>query len=175
MNQENFSPLPRRGVFVDVQNIFSTVRAANPQARLNYQALREYFAQDRTAQTLFTAFSSYDPEREEQRRFLMALALMGYRVIAKPIKRLPSGDIKANMDMEIAMEILEVSHYLDEVVIVSGDGDFTALVNRLVHKGKVVRIIGPDQYSAPELIQSCHEFTSLSRIPGLIEDTPTYG
>ncbi|MCS6790331.1 MAG: NYN domain-containing protein [Bacteroidia bacterium] len=158
----------RRGVFIDVQNIFSTVRNLMPQARLNYQALKEYFVQD-GIETTFTAFSSYDPDREEQRRFLMALALMGYRIITKPLKRLPSGEIKANMDMEIAMEILEVSHYLDEIVIVSGDGDFAPLVNRLVLRGKIVRVIGPDQFSAPELIQACHEFISLSRIAGLIE------
>lgn len=158
----------RRGVFVDVQNIFSTIRHLMPHARLNYQALRDYFMHDGT-ETTFTAFSSYDPEREEQKRFLMALALMGYRIITKPLKRLPSGETKGNMDMEIAMEILEVSHYLDEIVIVSGDGDFTPLVNRLVLRGKIVRVIGPDQFSAPELIQACHEFISLSRITGLIE------
>jgi uncharacterized LabA/DUF88 family protein len=162
--------LRRRGVFVDVQNVFSTVRALNPNARLNYQALKDYFLREKSYITTFTAFSSFDPEREEQRRFLMALALMGYRVITKPLKRLPSGEIKANMDMEIAMEILEVSAFLDEIVIVSGDGDFMALVNRLIHKGKIVRVIGPDQYSAPELIQACHEFISLSRVPGLVEE-----
>lgn len=160
----------RRGVFVDVQNIFSTVRHLTPNARLNYQALIEYFGQSPEYHTTFTAFSSYDPEREEQRRFLMALALMGYRVITKPIKRLPSGDIKANMDMEIAMEILETAQYLDEIVIISGDGDFVPLVNRLVLRGKMVRVVGPDQFSAPELIQACHEFISLSRIPGLLDE-----
>ncbi|MCX7607420.1 MAG: NYN domain-containing protein [Bacteroidia bacterium] len=161
----------RRGIFVDVQNIFSAIRATYPHARVNYQALKDFFLQDKECVSTFTAFSSYDPEREEQKRFLMALALMGYRVIAKPIKRLPSGDVKANMDIEVAMEVLEVSSSLDEVVIVSGDGDFAVLVSRLVHKGKVVRVMGPDQFSAPELIQACHEFLSLSRVPGLLEES----
>lgn len=160
----------RRGIFVDVQNVFSTVRHLNPNARINYQALIEFFGQSPEYYTTFTAFSSYDPEREEQRRFIMALALMGYRVITKPLKRLPSGEIKANMDMEIAMEILETAQHLDEIVIISGDGDFVPLVNRLVLRGKVVRVVGPDQFSAPELIQACHEFVSLSRIPGMVED-----
>lgn len=168
---QDSSPKKRRGVFVDVQNIFSTTRHSAPNARINYQALIEYFNESPDYQTTFTAFSSFDPEREEQRRFIMALALMGYRVITKPLKRLPSGEIKANMDMEIAMEILETARYLDEVVIVSGDGDFVALVNRLVLRGKIVRVVGPDQFSAPELIQACHEFVSLSRIPGMLEDT----
>ncbi|GIV24318.1 MAG: hypothetical protein KatS3mg026_0010 [Bacteroidia bacterium] len=164
-------PLRRkRGVFIDVQNIFSTVRHLNPNLRTNYQALREYFLQDaEDTTTTFVAFSSYDPEKEGQRNFLMALALMGYRVVSKPLKRLPSGEYKANMDMEIAMEILSIAPHLDEVVIVSGDGDFSALVNYLVHQGKLVRVFGPDQFSAPELIQACHEFVSLSRVPGFLE------
>lgn len=163
--------LLRRGVFVDVQNVFSTLRHLNPNARLNYQAIIDFFSYQDGPITTFTAFSSYDPEREEQRRFLMALALMGYRVVAKPIKRTPSGEIKVNMDMEIALEILEVSTGLDEIVLITGDGDFVPLVNRLVLRGKIIRVFGPDQFSAPELIQACHEFVSLSRIPHIIEES----
>jgi len=100
---------------------------------------------------------------------VMALALMGYRVVTKPIKRLADGNIKANMDMEMALEILEQAPSLDEIVIVSGDSDFVSLINRLARMGKKVVVIGPEQYSSPELIQACHEFITLSQIPGFLE------
>jgi uncharacterized LabA/DUF88 family protein len=66
----------------------------------------------------------------------MSLALMGYRVVTRPIKKLPDGSIKANMDMEMALEILDQAPFLDEIVIVSGDSDFASLVNRLARMGK---------------------------------------
>jgi len=94
---------------------------------------------------------------------------MGYRVVTKPIKKLPDGSIKANMDMEMALEILDQAPFLDEIVIVSGDGDFVSLIDRLVQMGKRVVVIGPNPFSAPELIQACHEFINLSQIPGFLE------
>jgi uncharacterized LabA/DUF88 family protein len=75
-------------------------------------------------------------QMKAKQRFLIALALMGYRVITKSIKKLPDGSIKANMDMEMALEILDQAPFLDEIVIVSGDGDFVSLVNRLARMGK---------------------------------------
>jgi len=159
-------PLIQRGIFIDLQNLYSAGKSSGYQ--LDYQSFRNYFLQSPAHYTRFTAFSSYDPQREDQHRFLMALARMGYRIVSKPLKRLPSGETKANMDMEMAMEILAVAPHLHEIVIVSGDGDFTALVNYLIQQGKIVKVAGPDEYTASELIQACHEFIPLSTIPGFL-------
>jgi uncharacterized LabA/DUF88 family protein len=117
----------------------------------------------------FTIFYPVDPANESQTKFVMALALMDYRVVTKPIKKLPDGSIKANMDMEMALEILDQAPFLDEIVIASGDGDFVSLIDRLARMGKRVVVIGPDLFSSHELIQACHEFVNLSQIPGFLE------
>lgn len=161
-------PRVRRGVFVDVQNLFYCVRSVFARSRLNYEALKEYFTTPE-ATTFFVAFSYYDPEAERQRNFLSALALMGYRVIAKPIRRLADGTIKANMDIEMTLEILTTATYLDEVVLITGDGDFAPLASYLARQGKRVIVVGPDQLTATELIYACHEFHNLSHIPNVIE------
>ena len=158
----------RRGVFIDAQNIYMCTKVTHPNHYMNYQALVDFLSK-RNAVSTFTVFYCIDPANESQARFVMALALMGYRVVTKPIKRLPDGSIKANMDMEMALEILDQAPFLDEIVIVSGDGDFVSLIDRLVRMGKRVMVIGPDQFCAPELIQACHEFISLSQIPGFLE------
>lgn len=159
----------RRGVFVDVQNIFFCIRDKFPNCRVNYQAIKDFFSTG-DALTTFTAFSCVDPENREQRGFIMRVAFIGYRVVTKPLKRMFDGNIKANMDMEMALEILDQAPFLDEIVIISGDGDFVSLINRLVQMGKHVIVVGPDQFSAPELIQACHEFINFSRIPGALEE-----
>jgi uncharacterized LabA/DUF88 family protein len=158
----------RRGIFIDAQNIFMCTKVTHPNHYMNYRALADFLNKDGAVST-FTVFYCVDPTDESQARFVMALALMGYRVVTKSIKKLPDGSIKANMDMEMALEILDQAPFLDEIVIVSGDGDFVSLVNRLARMGKRVIVIGPDRFSAPELIQACHEFISLSQIPGFLE------
>ena len=168
LQQVRTTGVRRRGVFVDIQNIYLSVKTGFPGRQINYRAVKDFLSED-GVMTTFTAFSCVDPERQEQRGFLMAMALMGYRVVTKPIKRMADGNIKANMDMEIAMEILDQAPFLDEVVLLSGDGDFVSLVNRLVQMGKRVVVIGPDRFTAPELIQACHEFLNLSQVPGALE------
>jgi uncharacterized LabA/DUF88 family protein len=96
-----------------------------------------------------------------------ALAMMGYRVVAKPLKRLPDGNIKASMDMEMALEILTSAPYLDEIVLVTGDGDFAPMVDYLARMGKIVKVIGPDRLTSPDLIRSCDQFVNLSQIDGI--------
>jgi uncharacterized LabA/DUF88 family protein len=159
----------RSGVYVDVQNIFHCLRAVFPDKRINYQALREFFLRD-NEETFFIAFSSYDPDNYRQYDFLNAMGLMGYRIVARPLRKMQDGGVKANMDMEMALEILATSPSLDEIVLVTGDGDFVPLVHYLVRSGKRVRVVGPDKLTAPELIHACHDFLNLSQIPGIFSE-----
>jgi len=158
----------RRGVFIDAQNIFMCTKVTHPNHYMNYQGLIEFLSKEEAVST-FTIFYPVDPANVSQTKFVMALALMDYRVVTKPIKKLPDGSIKANMDMEMALEILDQAPFLDEIVIASGDGDFVSLIHRLARMGKRVVVIGPDLFSSHELIQACHEFVNLSQIPGFLE------
>ncbi len=157
----------RIGVFLDIQNIYLTTRQVYGEGRINFLKLRKYLCERSQGVVTLNAFTCYDPEKQDQMAFLNALGLMGYRVISKPLRRLPNGDIKANMDLEMALEVLSQSPYLDEIVLVTGDGDFKALVDYLARNGKVVKVIGPHNLTSPDLIQACHEFENLHQIPGI--------
>jgi uncharacterized protein (TIGR00288 family) len=80
---------------------------------------------------------------------------------------MPDGNIKASMDIEMALEILSMAPHLDEVVLVTGDGDFAPLVDTLSRMGKVVKVIGPDRFTSQDLIHSCDEFINLSQVEGI--------
>jgi uncharacterized LabA/DUF88 family protein len=156
------------GVFIDVQNIYLTTKANFGDGKINFTRLREFFLQDRDAKVTFTAFTCYDESNDEQMGFLNALGLLGFRVVAKPIRHIQPGNIvKANMDLDMAIEVLAVAPHLDEIVLVTGDSDFRALVDFLARSGKYVRVVGPDRFSSPELIQAAHEFINLHRIEGI--------
>lgn len=160
-------PRYRRGVFIDVQNLYLGMRSYHPNAWVDYWKLQQFLRQDGATVT-FTAFTYYDPENKPQVDFIHALSLMGYRVVARPLRRLSSGAVKGDIDLEMALEVLDQAPYLDEIVLVTGDGDFVPLVNRLVQQGKLVKVIGPDKVTAPELIWACHEFVNLSQIEGVV-------
>lgn len=163
-----YGHLWRVGVFIDVQNLYLCVKSVFNQAKINYRALKDFLSHNGTVVNM-TAFTCYDPDNHSQLEFIHALALMGYRVVAKPIKRLPDGSVKASMDMEMAIEILSEAPYLDEIIIVTGDGDFAPLVDQLARMGKVVKVIGPDKLTSPELIRSCNAFINLTQIDGILD------
>ncbi len=158
----------RAGAFIDVQNLYFCTRAAfGENTRTNYDVLRDYLREQCSAVKL-VAFTCHNPQDEGQQKFINALALMGYRVVTKPLKTMPGGNIKANVDMEMALEILTSAPHLDEVILITGDGDFAPLVDHLCRMGKVTKVIGPDRFTSPDLIRACDEFINLSDIEGVL-------
>ncbi len=165
------------GVFVDVQNIYMPY--AQQGKRVNYEALRNFLHQFYCADckemnlqhitanasqdqipggtVLYPhAFIPYSRDNEGQKKFILALAQMGYRVITKPVRVMPDGSKKVNLDIEITLHIISQSHHYDEVVLISGDGELTPVVNHLVMNGKKITVIGPEGASAPELMKAGH-------------------
>lgn len=167
---DEFVPKPphriwRVGAFIDVQNIYMCVKSVFGHTN-QLQSAARLLTRD-GALVKMVAFTCYDPENRSQVDFMHALALMGYRVVAKPLKRMPDGNIKASMDMEMALEILVSAPYLDEIVLVTGDGDFAPIVDHVARMGKIVKVIGPDRLTSPDLIRVCDQFINLAQIEGI--------
>ncbi len=162
------SAIWRVGVYIDVQNLYLTTKAVHQVGRINYRVLRDHF-QAPGREVFLVAFTCYDPENKGQQDFMNFLGLSGFRVVSKPIRRLPDGSVKASMDLEMAIEVLTAAPHLDEVVLMTGDGDFVPLVQQLALMGRKVTIVGPDRMTAPDLIRACHEFCSLTEIDGVLE------
>lgn len=159
------------GVFIDLQNIYLAVKTIEQKSKINFSVLKEYLHSSE-AVVMMSVFTCFDPEYKSQIDFINHLGLLGYRVVSKPLKKLPDGTTKANMDLEMAMEVMNQAPHLDEIVLITGDGDFTPLVNYLCSLGKFVRIIGPDVLTSPDLIRACHSFINLNRIEGIFEVNP---
>jgi uncharacterized LabA/DUF88 family protein len=160
--------MDRVGIFVDVQNIWKTF------GKIKYDVLLAN-AQKNRKLVRASAFMSYDPEDEGQHNFMRALSHLGYRVVSKPIRRLPDGSIKGNIDLEFAIDALTLGKYLDVAVLVTGDGDFVKLVEALGHMGTRVEVIGPDANTAIELIYAADHYTNLSHLEGIVESPESSG
>ena len=154
------------GLFIDVQNIWKTF------GKINYKLLIKHATKKGQRRLVrAAAFMSYDPVDEGQNNFMRALSHMGYRVVSKPIRRLPDGSTKGNMDMEFAIDALTLAKNLDVAILVTGDGDFVRLVEALGYKGVRVEVIGPDTNTAIQLIYAADHYSNLSMIDGIGENT----
>ncbi len=134
---------PRVGIFVDVPNVM-------------YAAERELVRASAYAPI------SDDPQvRLDTQRFVEPF--MGeYRVMTKMLKRFADGSMKANFDVELAIDILTMSERLDTVTLVSGDGDFRRLVELVQSKGVRVEVAAFGNSTAAELRAIADEYIDLN-------------
>ena len=74
-----------------------------------------------------------------------------YRIVTKPLKRFADGSMKANFDIELAIDILTMSDRLDVVVLMSGDGDFRRVVELVASRGVRVEVVAFGETASSEL------------------------
>jgi len=161
----------KAGMFIDVQNVQVTFEKVGNEVR--YDKLIEYIGdQCRKEDAILwkaVAFVPFDPRDQRRERLINALSFMGYRVKSKQVKRLPDGSVKANMDMEITLEILAAATFLDMIIIVSGDSDFVPLIDTLNHMGKRIWVVGTKKGAVGiELIRASDHYENMDDIEGVI-------
>ena len=142
---------PRLGIFVDVPNIIYAAERSGVE--LDWGKVAEFLGDGRTVvRAMAYAPISDDPNtRVENERFVLPFLGHGYRIVTKPLKRFSDGGVKANFDVELAIDILILSDRLDVVALVSGDGDFRRLVEIVASRGVRVEVVAFGQSTAAEL------------------------
>ncbi len=142
---------PRVGIFVDVPNLIYASERRN--INLDFGRVLDYFTRGRQlVRASAYAPISDDPQAKlESQRFVHHFVGHPYRVITKPLKRFSDGSMKANFDIELAIDILTMSERLDVVVLMSGDGDFRRLVELVASRGVRVEIVAFAEAVSTEL------------------------
>ena len=153
------SGVERVGVFVDVQNMFYAARGQN--ARLDFEALLQAAARGRR---LIRAVAYVVEAKEiDQSAFIALLQQKRYEVKRKDLKVRSDGSFKGDWDMEIALDALEMADAVDVVVLVTGDGDFTSLVQKLKVRGPRVEVYSFPANTAKELREAADTFVPIDK------------
>jgi uncharacterized LabA/DUF88 family protein len=149
----------RVGVFIDVQNMYYGARQL--KGKLDFDALMEAAVRDRR---LIQA-TAYVVESSEidQTGFIAILQKRAIQVRRKTLKVRADGSMKGDWDMELALDVLDTAPGLDVIVLVSGDGDFTSLVQRVKRIGPRVEVIGFPRNTAKSLLEAADQFQPLNR------------
>lgn len=143
-------------MFVDVQNVYYTTRQAF-QRNFNYNA---FWAKATVNRELVAAFAyAIDRGDKKQREFQNILRAIGFEVKLKPFITRSDGSSKGDWDVGITIDALEYSADADVVILVSGDGDFDLLVNKLrLEKNKTVEVYGVAGLTATSLVNAASDF-----------------
>lgn len=151
----------RVAVFIDGNNLFHAARFHNIDIDYN-KLLRVLLGDGRLLRAFF--YTGVDIGAERQQGFLLWMRRNGFRVIQKELKTFYDGTRKANLDVEIAVDMLSLAGCYDTAVLVSGDEDFVYAVNAVAYKGCRVEIAGFRSNTAPKLIDVADYFIDLGEI-----------
>ena len=117
-------------ILVDVQNIYYTCREAYAK-QFNY---RKLWQQLQNHGEIVSAYAyAIDRGDQQQQKFQDALKHIGFEVKLKPFIQRSDGSAKGDWDVGITIDVLEAAADADIIVLLSGDGDFAILLDKLIH------------------------------------------
>lgn len=157
-------PTARVGVFVDSANVELAIDRL--RARVDWRKVLNLLIDGRT----LVRATAYSPVHDdpgvsiETQRFAEPFLGKGYKVVTKPLKRFADGTIKANVDIEMALDIIEMLDRLDVVCLVSGDGDFQRLVEVVQGKGVRVEVVAVGSSTAANLRNAADHYIDLQSV-----------
>ena len=151
-------------VFIDVANLYYAARGQDVD--VDYVALLKHATKGRDLIRAY-AYSGLDPENENQRKFLDFLSKNGYKVVHKDIRKFGDGRVKANLDIELVVDLFRLAPRMDIAVIISGDGDFASAIRALQDVGVRCEVISFRPNTSSDLIAVADEFTDIMKIIGI--------
>ncbi len=174
------NPSERIGLFIDGSNLYAAARAL--AFDIDYKRLLELFsAKGHLVRAFYYTALLEEQEYSPIRPLVDWLDYNGYTMVTKPTKEFTDSagrrKIKGNMDIELAVDVMEMAQYLDHIIIFSGDGDFRRLVEAVQRKGVRVSVVSTVRSQPPmvadELRRQVDDFIELqdlqdeiARLPG---------
>ena len=148
-------------VFVDVANIFYAAKAAGVD--IDYVTLLKSATAGREFVRAY-AYTGLDPDNENQRNFHAFLARNHYKVVSKDIRKYGDGKVKANLDIELVVDLMKTARNLDVAIVVSGDGDFAPAIRAVQEMGVRVEVISFRGNTSSDLIEVADLFTDITQL-----------
>ncbi|MBU6476104.1 MAG: NYN domain-containing protein [Alphaproteobacteria bacterium] len=179
-----FYPEEKLAVFIDGANLYAA--AKNLDFDIDYKRLLSWIsAQSRLVRAFYYTALIEDQEYSPIRPLIDWLDYNGYTMVIKPAKEFTDHTgrrkIKGNMDIELAIDMMELASRVDHIVLFSGDGDFRRLIESVQRRGVRVTVISTTRTQPPmvadELRRQADHFIDLIDLADFIEradsGTPT--
>ena len=149
-------------IFVDVQNIYYTTRDTYAR-QFNYKKLWQKIS----AEGEIICANAYATHRGDDRqiKFQDALKHIGFTVKLKPFIQRADGSAKGDWDVGITIDVMEIAKEVDTVILLSGDGDFGLLLEKIKNTYSVsTEVYGVPALTAKNLIESANTFHPIGEV-----------
>lgn len=174
-----FYPEERLALFVDGANLYGTAKALGFD--IDYRRLLTLFAaKGRLLRAFYYTALLEDQEYSPLRPLVDWLDYNGFTVVTKPVKEFVDQAgrrrLKSNMDIDVAVDMLEIADRVDHIVLLSGDGDFRRLVESVQRRGVRVSVVSSIKTVPPmvsdELRRQADNFVELAELQQSIARVP---
>jgi uncharacterized LabA/DUF88 family protein len=172
--------LDRIALFIDGANLYATAKALGFD--IDYKKLlKEFQSRGKLIRAFYYTALVEDQEYSSIRPLIDWLDYNGFAVVTKPTKEfvdaLGRRKVKGNMDIELAVDAMEMAEHLDHLVLFSGDGDFRSLVEAVQRKGVRVSVVSTNSTQpamiADELRRQADEFVDLIHLANKVGRDPS--
>lgn len=163
----------KTAILIDGANTHGAAKSLN--LFINYAAVLNYFKGNvPPTANYYTALVTESDGTNNLRELIDWLSYNGYYVVTKESKMFVDeitgqNRVKGNMDIEIAVHAMQLSDFVERIILFSGDGDFTSLILALRTKGVHTTVVSTSSFCADELRRSCDMYIDLRDIRPHIE------
>jgi uncharacterized LabA/DUF88 family protein len=170
-----FYPEEKMAMFIDGANLYAA--AKNLGFDIDYKRLLDWISeQSRLVRAFYYTALMEDQEYSPLRPLIDWLDYNGYTMVTKPAKEFTDHmgrrKVKGNMDIELAIDMMELADHVDHILLFSGDGDFRRLIESVQRKGVRVTVVSTvrtqPQMVADELRRQADHFLDLEELSAFI-------
>lgn len=149
----------RIAIFIDGSNLFYA--ASHLNIEVDYRRLLTTLVRGRRLLRAYF-YTGVDPQNEKQRGFLLWLNRHGHRVVSKELTYLPDGSRKANMHVEMAVDMMRIAEYCSTLTLLGGDGNLAYALQVLSQRGTCIEVVSLQSMTSDSLIDLADSYTDLA-------------
>ena len=149
----------RIAIFIDGSNLFYA--ASHLNIEVDYRRLLSTLVGDRRLLRAYF-YTGVDPQNEKQRGFLLWLNRHGHRVVSKELTHMPDGSRKANMHVEMAVDMMRISEHCPTITLLGGDGNLAYALEVLSQRGLSIEVVSLQSMTSDSLIDLADSYVDLA-------------